>query len=136
MAQASIDGLFVRRPHQPEEEPLPLVQRRHSGQPTNRWVQPSAYRSEALEPDDPMWAEFGPPERISTDDEYWDSIMAENDNSEWKRRRPRRIAVKALGWTSIIFALLAVFAIAANDDARSAMLQWGTLATAAPGVSE
>ena len=135
MAQASIDGFFVRRPHEAEEQPMPLVQRRH-GQPTNRWMQPSAYAPAALEHDDSMWSEYGPPERISTDDEYWESVVAANDNNEWSRRRPRRIAVKALGWTSILFALLAVFAIAAHDDARTAMLQWGTLAAAAPSVSK
>jgi hypothetical protein len=130
MAQASIDGRFARsEPEYWEQEPLPLVRRRANDNEWNASHHEEVRRS--LEQDE-AWREFDRFQRTSTDHISWEEELEERAaEEEWRRRKPRRIAIRALGWLSIAAALLGVAAIAQSAAGRSAILEWGTLASTA-----
>jgi len=134
MAQACVYGPFVRGPHELEEEPLPLVQRRGASQPeSSRWMPPSSYRPARFDDEElDAWHEFARTDRVSFADDPWeDPVLADEHASmerEWRRRRPRRVMVKMLGWSSILAALLGVGYIGLTAGARDAMVAWGTFA--------
>jgi hypothetical protein len=61
-------------------------------------------------------------------DEDWREVLVDHEiERRWRRGRPRRIAVKVLGWLSILGALAGAVHIAESAGARAAILEWGTL---------
>ena len=67
-------------------------------------------------------------ESTGTNDPDWRDVLVDEEiERRWRKGRPRRIAVKVLGWGSILGALAGVVHIANTADARAAMVEWGTL---------
>lgn len=62
-----------------------------------------------------------------THEDWRDALVDREVERRWKKGRPRRIAVKVLGWASILGALAGVVHIANSAGARAAMLEWGTM---------
>lgn len=61
-------------------------------------------------------------------DEDWRDLLVDDEiERRWRKGRPRRIAVKVLGWLAILGALAGVVHIADTAGARAAILEWGTL---------
>jgi hypothetical protein len=67
-------------------------------------------------------------EPLDLDGASWPFLLqVEKAEATWQRRRPRRIAVRILGWTAVIGALWGAAEISNVPPARAAMLNWATL---------
>lgn len=112
MSYANMDTDF-RRPYRGDaaEEPvLPLVRRR-----------------QAFDPEEP--SPWSARERVAFDHDYLESLLAEEEriDADWRRRRPRRIAVRILGWTALAGLIWGAVLMTAFGPARRAIVEWGTL---------
>ena len=114
MSYANMERDFGRPYGGEREEPvLPLVRRRAPAH---------------LEEPSPWSAR----ERRAFDHAYLDALLEEEERvaADWKRRRPRRIAVRILGWTALAGLIWGAVLLTAFGAARRAMVEWGTLGSA------
>jgi len=110
MSYADLERDFTGHLDSESEPVMPLVRRRDS----SPWSQP----------------------RPTFDDAYWDRLLDDDDEqaaSEWKRRRPRRVAVRMLGWAALAGVIWGAVFMTGFAPARRAILEWGTLGSIQAG---
>jgi hypothetical protein len=103
---------------------------------TDEPVLPLVHRREPI-PEEPSLSTWTK-DRMSFDDVYFASLAEEEERieAEWKRRRPRRIAVRVVGLAALAGIIWTAVLVVGVGPARRAIVEWGTLGsdTAAAAV--